>query len=41
MSSDLPQFGLEVHKVGKLSEERISGCERVLFVDWGTAAHMG
>lgn len=29
------------HEVGKLSEERISGCEWVLFLDWGTAAHTG
>lgn len=29
------------HEVGKLCEERISGCEWVLFLDWGTAAHMG
>lgn len=28
-------------EVGKLCEERISGCEWVLFLDWGTAAHMG
>lgn len=29
------------HEVGKLCGKRISGCEWVLFLDWGTAAHMG